>query len=856
MDYKGDKEHTASEQESLPQYAYSGVGDNGQAINVISEASTLESSAQDEQQYTEEPGTYSSFHDSGEPIMNPTSYILETDSDSAVSGQRVGSVIDEDGTDVAGDGGSSVYSSQGTVRLSSTATPLAQTPQRLINNKYHTLKSAPLPVTRRKLDANSAPLFNSHTAKSRGSYIGKDLDLDPPDSSYIHPSQTADETLSATVPLALHGEPNLSDQLVDPISEPNPQTHITNPGSTEWESALPALLYSNSFHDHKGLNHDPVARTEIQESLIRGNSIAGSQKDYLDVIKVSLSRNRSFKSSKLSTDSPPLLFSQDRKSLSRSMSTIRQGKNQAETLPKHEENELEEDSDNNEKDELSILGPRGKSRPPTAIATGGMTGATELNFLRSNDHDGDSRFYRSARGFPFVPLDDEPVKPSEQMEEPKNPIPDDEFKKMPHDEFKKPSNEKNPDVMTTKFIKVAGEKRYSIAIWILLMIIMILICIFVPLLILYSRGSDKVVRRYLANINPAHRGALLSEFSSEVSPAQSLPFNMSNPFENAQNTHIGASVSGVSLFENIPLKYQKNEEIREVMNNTALKNVFYGVNYAPRNVIYPICGATLHDVMLDVALLSQITSRLRTYGTQCNQARFILDSIKTLNLNMTLSMGVWIGPNNDINLQQMQDMKWLLKSYPRNLFESIYVGNEVLFREEQTPKALVRYINEVKDFVKEDLNWDLPVGTSELGPKINPDVMKVADILGTNAHPFFTGGNVQGATKWVFDFIRYQIEPLKERIKGGGPQIVVSEVGWPYLGGTYRKAVAGKRHMQYFLNNWICEAKQRNYPWFYFEAFDEPWKQVYHKENAKWETEWGVFTADRKLKDGISFPSC
>lgn len=849
MNSAGDDD-AREERPQLSQYVYSGVGEGGQAINVISEASTLESLAQHEQQYTEEPGTYSSFHDSGEPIMNPTSYILETDSDN--SDIKTENVVEEGTEDVGDDGGSSVYSSQGTVRLTGTATPLAHTPQRYINDKHQGLRSAPLPVTRRKLD--TTPLFNSHTAKSRGSYDGKDLDLDSPQSNQTHITGEKDGFLPQPVPDTLNDEQKLQNESLDPISKTKSQTTVVKADITEWDSALPALLYSNSLHDSKALGPDAPARNELKESLVRGNSIAGSQKDYLDVIKVSLSRNRSMKSNKFAptnNDSPPLLFSQDRNSLSRSMSTIRQTKDQEQVLPNLEEDtqgsELNRDDDEKDGDseQESVIGGNGRSRPVTAAATG----ATELNCLRSVDQDADSRFFRSAKGFPFFSFSDDSKKLKKKTEE---------LKSLKRDEFKKTLDQKNSDDIATKFRKVAVEKRYSIVIWVLLMLIMALICIFVPLLILYSRGSDKVVLRYLNNINPTHRDDLLSQFSSdnsEISPSHKiLPTNTSSS-SNPYNMHIGASIAGVSLFENIPLKYQRNEEIRGVMNNTALKNVFYGINYAPRNVIYPICGATLHDVMLDVALLSQITSRLRTYGTQCNQARFILDSIKTLNLNMTLSMGVWIGPNDDINLQQMQDMKWLLKSYPRKLFESIYVGNEVLFREEQTPKALVKYIKEAKKFVGE-LNWDLPVGTSELGPAINTDVMKASDILGTSAHPFFTGHNVQGATKWVYDFIRYQIEPLKQRINGGGPQIVVSEVGWPYLGGTYKKAIAGKRHMQYFLNNWICEAKQKNYPWFYFEAFDEPWKQVYHKENAKWETEWGIFTADRILKDGITFPSC
>lgn len=824
-------------------------------LNVISIESTSienESIQDDDQQQPryEELGSYSTFHDQGDPaIEHPTSYILQTDSSDEYSPYRRSAMEvadEEDNAETAvvaniSPDNSSVYSSQATVRLPNPGAMFGGASDRFfVETRYR---------------ATTAPA-NPETLQHGGVFI------DGVNVSYPLSGQTLSR-LREEFSIPVQSSRLLDNSGYESSSaNQTPNEILKEQGETPrpetvkmWDSAIPALLYSSTnLVEPRQLADNDLARQEIQQTLVRGNSInAGT--DYLNVIKSSLSRNRSMKSNRFAavnnSDSPPLLFSQDKNSMSRSMSTLRPKKNH------NDEEPTKEPDENLYDDYYNYLDDDGESLVEGDPKYAAVTYETDLNCLKSAQID--PKFIKS-------PEKEEAELPSMFQKKPdEEPI----VPKKPTNDFEKGDrrDKKSGDV-TAKLRKVTSEKRYSIVIWILFMIIMCLICVFVPLLIIYSRGSDSVVERYLNNISPSHRTSLLTKLgyystSGSITPNSTLPAKNGTISNNTDSSlyydiNSGVTIAGISKFENFPLKYQRAEEMQEVMNSTkGLKNVFYGVDYAPRNVIFPICGATMHEVMLDVALLSQVTSRIRTYGTQCNQARMILDSIKTLNLNVSLSMGVWIGPDDDINQQQLKDMKNILKDYPRKHFESIYVGNEVLFREEQTTDQLIEYIKEAKEYVQNELKWDLPVGTSELGSKIDPKVLEVSDIFGSNTHPFFTGGNVQLATKWVYDFVKYQIEPLKDKMdEDKFPQIVISEIGWPYQGGRYKTAVAGKRHMQYFLNSWVCEAKQRDYPWFYFEAFDEPWKQVYHKENAKWETEWGLFTADRKLKEGITFPQC
>ncbi|ODV64448.1 glucan 1,3-beta-glucosidase [Ascoidea rubescens DSM 1968] len=221
---------------------------------------------------------------------------------------------------------------------------------------------------------------------------------------------------------------------------------------------------------------------------------------------------------------------------------------------------------------------------------------------------------------------------------------------------------------------------------------------------------------------------------------------------------------------------------------------------------------------------------------------------------MTLAMGIWIGDDDQINNQQILHMKKILSEYDQKYFDAIYVGNEVLFRNEKTSSQLAQYINQVKSYISQ-MNYDIKVGTTEINSKIDPIIVEASDVVGANIHPFFGGDHVKQATSWVLNAFEHQIKPINNLVDNPA-QLVLSEVGWPSGGGSFLNSVAGYNEMQIFLDTFVCEAKKIDTPWYFFEAFDEPWKEIYYTDDSQWETEWGIFTDDRKLKPGIVLPTC
>lgn len=63
-------------------------------------------------------------------------------------------------------------------------------------------------------------------------------------------------------------------------------------------------------------------------------------------------------------------------------------------------------------------------------------------------------------------------------------------------------------------------------------------------------------------------------------------------------------------------------------------------------------------------------------------------------------------------------------------------------------------------------------------------------------------------------------------------------------------AVPSIENLQTFVDTWVCQANKKNVPYYYFEAFDEPWKNSINPR----ESQWGLMTVDRKLK--VTIPNC
>lgn len=307
-------------------------------------------------------------------------------------------------------------------------------------------------------------------------------------------------------------------------------------------------------------------------------------------------------------------------------------------------------------------------------------------------------------------------------------------------------------------------------------------------------------------------------------------------------------------------------EIKALMGNSNLHKVFPGIDYTPFNAQYPACltnPPSQNNITRDMAVLSQLTNAVRLYGTDCNQTEMVLQAINVLGLtSMKVWLGVWVDKNATTTNRQLSAMNDLLDKNGATPFAGVIVGNEVLYRKDLT----IDDLGTLLDHVRSNLTarkLDLPLATSDLGDDWKANLAENVDIVMSNIHPFFAGVAAADAAAWTWTFWQQHDVVLTQ---GSTKKNLISETGWPSTGGNdcgaanctnpTEGSVAGIAQMNTFMETFVCQALANGTEYFWFEAFDEPWKVVYNQPGKEWEDQWGLMDQARRLKPGLVIPDC
>lgn len=328
-----------------------------------------------------------------------------------------------------------------------------------------------------------------------------------------------------------------------------------------------------------------------------------------------------------------------------------------------------------------------------------------------------------------------------------------------------------------------------------------------------------------------------------------------------------STVSGDSASDdtkNNGILTKDSAEIKNLMGNKGLHKVFPGVDYTPMYTQYPDCltyPASQNNVTRDIAVLSQMTNTIRLYGTDCNQTELVLEAIDHMGLNGTMKvwLGVWQDTNDTTNARQLAQMYDIFDKYGHASFVGVIIGNEVLFRKDMTEAELGAVITGVKANLTAR-GLDLPVASADLGDNWTQGFADIVDYVMANIHPFFAGTPAATAAEWTYSFWTNKDTPLKDISKQ-----IISETGWPSKGGTdcgtgatscTEGSIAGISEMNAFMDGWVCDALNNGTNYFWFEAFDEPWKWKFNEPGKEWEDQWGLMDVNRVLKPGVVIPDC
>lgn len=335
----------------------------------------------------------------------------------------------------------------------------------------------------------------------------------------------------------------------------------------------------------------------------------------------------------------------------------------------------------------------------------------------------------------------------------------------------------------------------------------------------------------------------------------------------------GVIVAVVISVHHKPHQNTGNSDPSNFPKNSNLHNSFYGIAYTPLGAILPSCGATREAIIEDIQLLSQITTRIRTYGSDCNVTYLILDAIKETKVNVSVYLGIYVDPSDDSTYQrQKQDTQSALQKFGENNVLGLTVGNEIILDAcqnvsstnpndtvgIQAAQLLKTKVDDVRSMLSNmSLSKKIPVGTSDAGSYFNTVILEAVDYAMANIHPWFASIGPQQGAGWTWEFLQTNDIALASSVPNT-PEFFIAETGWPTNSSTVQDqtngagAQANVSNLQIYLDNFVCQANQNNTGYFFFEFMDEPWKLVKYPGVEGY---WGLFNSNKQLKS-INIPSC
>lgn len=274
-------------------------------------------------------------------------------------------------------------------------------------------------------------------------------------------------------------------------------------------------------------------------------------------------------------------------------------------------------------------------------------------------------------------------------------------------------------------------------------------------------------------------------------------------------------------------------------DNPTLRGVAYGAFRDGQSPVgdYP----SKREIREDLKLLGGFTRRIRTYSV--NETQELIPKLAR-RAKLECFVGAHVGTDPDANAREIEAV---IRIGRRAGPAAIVVGNEVFYHGGVSVSQLTDLVRRVRSDEKIGRKG-IPIGYSAAHDTVldPPDgfdeLMAELDFLMVNLHPYWAGVPVEDAAEWTW---AAWLEIAQVRYPG--LKVIIGETGWPTAG---RRAEANPENQRRFLEDFVRLAKERNVPYFWFEAFDERWKQ--DASGVVEEAHWGLFSSDRNMKPRIA----
>ncbi len=259
-------------------------------------------------------------------------------------------------------------------------------------------------------------------------------------------------------------------------------------------------------------------------------------------------------------------------------------------------------------------------------------------------------------------------------------------------------------------------------------------------------------------------------------------------------------------------------------------------------------------------LLSHDLDMIRLYDSGENSAT-TLRIIKQHSLPIKVLLGIWL----DAEISNHQGCPWLERPIEQSVLKAnhlnnmkeiqrgiklaenfsdivvaVNVGNEALVEWNDhmvTLDSIIGYVRQVKKAISQPVTV---ADNYEWWIRDGAPLASEVDFIGVHTYPAWENKSIEEA-------LAYTIKNVKD-IRHALPNkpIAILEGGWATTAEEFTEQASEANQQRYFneIKQW---AKATNITFFFFEAFDEPWKGNAANLNGA-EKHWGLFNVDRTPK--------
>ena len=340
---------------------------------------------------------------------------------------------------------------------------------------------------------------------------------------------------------------------------------------------------------------------------------------------------------------------------------------------------------------------------------------------------------------------------------------------------------------------------------------------------------------------------------------------------------------------------------KELLANPNYQAICYGGYRKNTRAIEP----TIAEIKEDLKILAALNIKIvRTYNVHYKEVSNLLEAITQLkkedsNFEMYVMLGAWIDCKNawtdlepihneesDRNAIEIAEAVRLTNTYPE-IIKIIAVGNEAMVNWATsyyvTPNIILKWVNHLQDLKKQNklpkqvwitssddfASWG--GGDTSYHTKDLEDLIKAVDYVSMHTYPYHnthynpdfwqTSSNenhfdelqkVETAMVRAQLFAQKQYENVKAYVHAISPNkpIHIGETGWASSSDGHYGIHGSKASDEYkqalYYQSMRAWTNKENITCFYFEAFDEPWKDSHNKNGS--ENHFGIFTVDGKAK--------